>query len=48
MSKFNSWCTSFEIEGKATGGNANVYFVKDKSTDKKYALKELRFNVKDH
>lgn len=47
MSKFNSWHTSFEIEGTATGGNANVYFVKDKSTNEKYALKELRYNVKD-
>ncbi len=46
MSKFNSWRTSFDIEGEPTGGgNADVFFVKDKSTDKKYALKELRFYI---
>ena len=46
MAKINSWRTSFDIEGEPTGGgNANVFFVKDKSTDKKYALKELRFKV---
>lgn len=27
------------------GGNANVYFVKNKLTDEKYALKELRFKI---
>ena len=47
MSKFNSWHTSFDKEGESTGGgNANVFFVKDKSTDEKYALKELRFTIK--
>lgn len=47
MVKINSWHTSFDKEGEPTGGgNANVFFVKDKSTDEKFALKELRFTIK--
>lgn len=46
MAKINSWRTSFDIEGEPTGGgNANVFFVKDKSTDK-VCTKRIAFQSK--
>lgn len=42
----NSWHHDFDIDGPPTGGgNAKVYSVKQKLTNDKYALKELRFNI---
>lgn len=46
MAKNNSWHSQFcEVKASTGGGNAKVYFVKDKSTGEQYALKELRFRV---
>ncbi|MEG0835829.1 MAG: protein kinase family protein [Christensenellaceae bacterium] len=39
----NDWYKDFDLNGIPTGGgNANVYFVKEKRTGQKYALKELK------
>lgn len=45
MVKNNSWHDRFDIEGRAYGGNADIFFVKEKENEIKYALKELRFTV---
>lgn len=45
MKKFNSWHSSFKIEDKTNGGNADVFFVRNKVTDEIYAVKELRFKI---
>lgn len=39
-----SWLKDYEIETKTGGGNADVYFVKEKLTNRRYALKQLRAN----
>lgn len=44
MKKINSWYEDYNIEEKTKGGgNADVYFVKNKLTGEKCALKELRY-----
>lgn len=46
MTIINSWHASFDVLGKpVSGGNANVFFVTEKATGIKCALKELRFKV---
>ena len=48
MKKINSWYRKYDIEMNTKGGgNAAVYFVKDKLTGEKCALKELRYTVRN-
>lgn len=49
MTKQRSWHKDFDKrEGSAGGGNANVYFVKEKNGNGHYALKELRLQRSKH